>query len=247
MTKQEKFMYEIIGKISNTNAPFVFKGALITKLVLIEYGYTDIERATKDIDANWIGEPPQMETLVETINKSLIDFQNELYAETSREYTEENTAGIKIIEKITGEKIITMDIDIKPVNGSKIYYFGEMQIKGVLANEIIADKISAISGKMVFRRAKDIVDIYALSHCAEIKITEIYNNSRKSGNEIKSFDEFYNRTADVEHAYKKLKNVEGKPDFDELYAYLKKFLQPFAENDMKNKIWNSNNLTWNCV
>jgi hypothetical protein len=40
MTQQEQLMYQILGRISETDAPIVFKGALITKLVLAENGYT---------------------------------------------------------------------------------------------------------------------------------------------------------------------------------------------------------------
>lgn len=49
MTEKEKLMYEILSKISNTDTPIIFKGALITKLILNENNYTDIQRATKDI------------------------------------------------------------------------------------------------------------------------------------------------------------------------------------------------------
>ena len=34
MTDRENIMYQILGKISETDAPIVFKGALITKLIL---------------------------------------------------------------------------------------------------------------------------------------------------------------------------------------------------------------------
>lgn len=71
MNEREKLMYSIISNISGTDAPIVFKGALITKLILQENGFEQIERATKDIDANWIGSPPTMDILVETINQSL--------------------------------------------------------------------------------------------------------------------------------------------------------------------------------
>lgn len=47
MTEREKFLYSILGNISNTDAPIVFKGALITKLILAEHGYKDINRMTK--------------------------------------------------------------------------------------------------------------------------------------------------------------------------------------------------------
>ncbi|MDY3656192.1 MAG: hypothetical protein SOY50_01835 [Ruminococcus callidus] len=69
MTQNELFMYDILGRISSTDAPIVFKGGLITKLILAEKQFTSIDRATVDIDANWIGTAPSMEQLVQTIKK----------------------------------------------------------------------------------------------------------------------------------------------------------------------------------
>ena len=66
MTITESKMYEILAVISNTEAPIIFKGALITKLILKEQGFDQIERMTRDIDANWVGEKPAMDELVET-------------------------------------------------------------------------------------------------------------------------------------------------------------------------------------
>ena len=43
MTDKERFMYQIMGEISKANAPIVFKGALVTKLILAENGYTAVE------------------------------------------------------------------------------------------------------------------------------------------------------------------------------------------------------------
>lgn len=34
MTEQEKLMYEILGQITTSDSPIVFKGGLITKLIL---------------------------------------------------------------------------------------------------------------------------------------------------------------------------------------------------------------------
>ena len=55
MTDKETTMYQILGQICQADAPIVFKGALVTKLILSEHGYTALERQTRDIDANWIG------------------------------------------------------------------------------------------------------------------------------------------------------------------------------------------------
>jgi len=49
MTEHERLMYQILGRISEANIPLVFKGALITKLILTENGFTTLERQTKDM------------------------------------------------------------------------------------------------------------------------------------------------------------------------------------------------------
>ena len=41
MTQNELFMYDILGRISSTDAPIVFKGGLITKLILAEKQFTE--------------------------------------------------------------------------------------------------------------------------------------------------------------------------------------------------------------
>ena len=127
-------MYQIMGEISKTNAPIVFKGAMVTKLILAESGYTAVERQTRDIDANWIGAPPSMEALVNTINNSFGELNNRVYAFAFREYGEKMSAGISICEKQTDEELLSMDVDMRPVYGSKLYSYGEVSIKGVLAN-----------------------------------------------------------------------------------------------------------------
>ena len=244
MTEKEKQMYKILINISASDAPIVFKGALIKNLVLAEYGYNEIKRETKDIDCNWIDTPPSMNVLVDTIAKSLGDLQNEYYATIEREYGEKKSAGINIIKKSTNEEIVLMDISMKPVIGSKIYYYGEMSIKGVLANEILADKISVLSSNHIFRRTKDIIDVYALAHCVNIQSGEIFDIYDKTKRTLQSFGAFLNRKSELEHAYKTLKGVEGKPSFAVIYSYLHKFLIPFIEKDYNSKIWDNKNELW---
>jgi len=237
-------MYQVLCNISNTNAPIIFKGALITKLALAENGYNNIERITRDIDANWIGTPPSNEELLQTINASLGAMGENLYAELRREHSDRKSAGIKIISKNTKDELVSMDISIKPVTGSRIYYYGDAKIKGVLPNEILADKICVLSSHLLFRRMKDMVDVYALSNCMRVKISEIFDVCSKKGIKIKGFDEFYSKKSDIEHAYNKLRGVEGKPNFDTIYSYMSEFLRPFEVKNKVDGIWDSNIQKW---
>jgi len=247
MTEHEHLMYQVLGKISGTEAPIVFKGALITKLILAEHNFTLLDRQTVDIDANWIGSPPSMENLVDTIQKSLDDLQGQFYAVAFRGYEEKKSAGISIRAKETDREIVSMDISIKPVIGSRVYHYGEMQIRGVLANEILADKINVMSGRLVFRRAKDLVDIYALTHCVDVRTSEIFDVFKSKQHNLGEFIEFLTRYNDVEHAYNKLRRMEDKPPFDDVYPYLTKFVHPFAKRDETPRIWSSGKQVWGDV
>ena len=244
MTDREKTMYQILGKICETDAPIVFKGALITKLILAEQGYTDLDRQTRDIDANWIGDPPPMSEIEDTVNRSLGTLSKKFYVESFREYGDKKSAGLYIVENETGEKILSMDVDIRPICGSRTYHYGELGIRGVLANEILADKITVLSSMRIFRRLKDFIDVYALTHCVEVRTTEIFEVMARKHHQLEEFSEFYTRRDDVEHAYNKLQGVEGKPLFGDIYSYLKDFVFPFAQRDNTSRIWNSGNRNW---
>lgn len=247
MTEQEKFMYEILGEISNSNIPIVFKGGLITRLILNEKGIK-VNRATKDVDANWIGEPPTMEYLVNSLNKGFGKLQKSYKAVASRNYGDKRSAGVNILDKNTGRKIITMDIDIKPLIESKTYYYEETKIKGVLPSEILADKICVLSSDSIYKnRAKDIIDVFLLSQAIEINSKEILDICKKADRTIKSFDAFFNKTSEMEHAYNKLKGIEGKPEFKIVYEYLNNFIKPFTQKPIPDKQWNNETLSWNDV
>jgi hypothetical protein len=240
-------MYRILGAVSAMGAPIVFKGALITKLVLSEAGYAFAERQTKDIDANWVGEPPSMQGLVNAINQALASLGEGFVAIATREYTKRRTAGLSVINATTGKEAVSMDIDIWPVNESRIYYYGEIGIRGVLPAEILADKVSVLSGRYIFRRAKDLFDVYALAHCARITTSEIYDIQKAKGQEVGAFTEFCTRRQDVEHAYAMLRGIENKPSFDEVYTYLERFVSPFMHRNETPRVWDTDTSKWEDV
>jgi len=244
MTDKETTMYQILGQICQTDAPIVFKGALVTKLILSEYGYTILERQTRDIDANWIGTPPPMTELENTINRSLKALNGKFRAEAFREYGDKKSAGLYIVENATGEKIVTMDIDIRPICGSRVYHYGEIGIRGVLPTEILADKITVLSKHLVFRRAKDLIDVYALAHCVEVRTAEVFDVLGSKSAIVGEFAELFTRRNDVEHAYDKLKGIDGKPPFDSVYPYLLEVVRPFAQRDTTPRVWNSGKQAW---
>ena len=121
---------------------------------------------------------------------------------------------------------------------------GCIDYRGVLANEILADKITVLSGIRMFRRSKDLVDVYALTHCVKVLTIDIFEIIESKHLELGKFAEFMTRRDDVGHAYTKLQGVEGKPPFEDVYLYLTKLIYPFALRDRTPRTWDYKNQVW---
>jgi hypothetical protein len=185
-----------------------------------------------------------MDELADLVNHSLESLDGSMYAEPERAYAPGKSAGIRIIDKESGVRIISMDITIKSVIGSRFYHYGEAAIHGVVPDAVLCDKISVLSGDRIFRRSKDVFDIYALANCLNIRTTDIYAALEKAERELGAFEAFTTRRSDLEHAYNKMRGVIGKPAFDDVYSFLGRFLEPFITHDRSPRIWNCSTASW---
>ena len=236
-------MYGVMGAIASSGLPVVYKGALVTKLILQENAFDDFVRETQDIDASWAGENhPPMELLTEMLNRALNG--RGLNAVVVREHGERMSACYDIIDTVNNELAMTIDIDMRTAIDSRTYQFGNVMFQGVTPDNVIADKISVIASDRVFRRAKDLIDIYALAHCVTVKTESIRCIWARESRVIGNFNAFINRSDELQHAYEKLRRVNAKPEFHVLYRYLASFLTPFSESKTDHLVWNSDENTW---
>ena len=58
-----EFLYRVMEELSNAGVPIVFKGAIVLNLAIRDNNLSKVERATRDIDGDWIGEIPSMEAM----------------------------------------------------------------------------------------------------------------------------------------------------------------------------------------
>ncbi|GHV47663.1 hypothetical protein FACS189499_05560 [Clostridia bacterium] len=246
LTEQEKLMYDVMGAIANSNIPIVYKGAMITKLILQEHQFDDFVRETRDIDASWADSyPPSTAKLTEMLNNALCI--RGLKAVVTREHDEKKSACYDVLDALSGELCMTIDIDMRASVDSRTYQYGNTTFRGVTLDNVIADKISAVSSDKIFRRAKDLIDLYALSHCVTVKIADIRAIWERENRVIGSFDAFRNCQSDLRHSYEKLRRVDTKPDFDEIYGYLNRFLTPFIQAKTDALIWDNRENDWSDV
>lgn len=225
---EEKLMYRVMRAIYESGIPIDFKGSMVLKACLVEAGYYEDIRHTVDIDANWHSDTlPTIDQMTESLENALADQGIDLRVRNYRMYGDARSAGFELIEPTLDEPIFTMDIDVnRPIQAAKVYQIDEIQFRGITPNQMIADKISAISTNKVFRRIKDVIDIYYLSHVFELNANELLRTMKLNGRSLGDFDGFLHNTQELKHAYEKfrLTGDTSRPAFDEMYCKVKTFM-----------------------
>lgn len=229
ITAEEKLMYEIMKAIYESGIPVNFKGSMVLKACLMEASYKEDTRHTVDIDANWNSDiPPTAEQMVASLQKAISKSGMDLKVSLYRMYGEGRSAGFEVIDQDTDSVLFTMDIDVnRPAVPTQIYEVGGLRFRGVSPNQMIADKTAVVSSVKVFRRIKDVVDLYYLSGVFDFNRDEIIKTLENSGRELGRFDGFLHRSAELRHSYEKFR-FEGdvyKPPFEEVYFTVMKYIK----------------------
>ena len=118
---------------------------------------------------------------------------------------------------------------------TQIYEVAGLRFRGVSPDQMLADKISAISTGKVFRRIKDVVDLYYLSQVFELDLNRLRQTLSNSGKTLEDFHGFLHGTEELRHAYEKFRFTGGvnKPPFDEMYEKVKAYLKNVLPADQK--------------
>lgn len=103
---------------------------------------------------------------------------------------------------------------------------------------MIADKLSAISSDKVFRRIKDVVDLYYMSKVFDFKKADIIQTLRNSGRSLDNFNGFLRRADDLKHSYDKFRFTGdvNKPPFDEVYRCVKEYIKEVLPREKKRDL-----------
>ncbi|MBQ7670111.1 MAG: hypothetical protein IJS45_05260, partial [Clostridia bacterium] len=102
--------------------------------------------------------------------------------------------------------------------------------------QMTADKIAAISTDKVFRRIKDVVDLYYISMVFDFDRDLILQTLKNSGRNLDSFYGFLHRTSELKHSYEKFRFTGdvNKPPFEEVYRTVKSYIKDILPKE-KNR------------
>lgn len=231
MAKDMDFLYQITENLKKVEAPVAVKGGLLLQMILQE-NHSDIERGTIDIDASWLKESPDImemrEVLKQAVQLSFPDYDVTI----RRPYGEYQSAGFEIRNE-AGKRITHLDIDVDKPTKTKQYTVGETTITGISVEEMLSDKISAISSPQIMRRTKDLLDVYAITKSVLYdRIDLLYRLSEK---DLGDFSTLKSRKEDLRHGYEKLRGVTNKPDFETVYETVSEYCSDLV-NNMRNGV-----------
>lgn len=242
---EEEFLYRLMSMLYSMNIPIVFKGALVLKVVQYQYGNPAmIERETHDLDGDWVGSTPSMEYLTSVLQTAVNNLGYNVRVEAYRDYGDRKSAGFNFIRRDTGDLFTTMDLSIRSNSCLQLYSFIDgITFCGQSINKIIVDKISVCASRSIFRRIKDIIDLYILSYCwngYSKDLVELSIYLSKSFSDLSRLTDYYN---ELEHAYSKYKNKASVLPFSVVHSRVVNFLLPFINKCTNNYYWDGNN--WN--
>lgn len=229
VTAEEKLMYDVMKAVYDSGIPVNFKGSMVLKACLIEAGYTEETRHTVDIDANWFTDtPPTAEQMVESFQKAISASGINLKVVIYRMYGESRSAGFELTDIESGEVLFTIDVDVNRAKPqTKIYEVAGVRFCGVAPIQMISDKVAVISTDKVFRRIKDVVDLYYISRVVPFDRVAVLETLKNGGRELGGFNGFLNRTGELKHSYEKFRfsGDAGKPPFEEIYYTVKEYIK----------------------
>lgn len=229
LTAEEKLMYAVMKAVYDSGIPVNFKGSMVLKACLLEAGYPDETRHTVDIDANWFSAtPPTEQQMVASLERAIQESGLNLKVRLYRMYGKGRSAGFELTDKDTEEVLFTMDMDVnRPIPPTRIYEVAGIHFCGVSPSQMIADKLSAISTDRVFRRIKDVVDLYYISKVFPFDREEILRTLESSSRMLDTFSGFLYRQEELRHSYEKFRFTGDvtKPSFEEVYRTVQDYIK----------------------
>lgn len=237
MTVNLEVLVRFVEELSMLRAPIVFKGAVVLKTAVANLGL-GTDRSTQDVDGDWVGAPPTMQQLEALVQSAALRVDSSLVVKTKRAYGEGRSAGFVVLG-VDGKQYFSVDISVKQNQFYQGYFtMHGMHFVGASPQKMFADKVAAVSSNRIFRRIKDVYDLYLLSSIAGYTVADTYNVYRVTHRQLEGFNAFKTRINEQRHAYGKLTGVTNKPDYIVVYNRVYHFIEPFIVGCQTNMIWN---------
>lgn len=230
------------------------KGAVSLRETAKDYDYQDVMRITADLDMDWKTKSHAdweifVKEIEDTANKnSELGLNYKIIKR--RGFAKNKDSDTLTFKVLQNDSEATFSIDVN-LNSKAISFdsknIGDVSIDMYPIGYMIADKMKVIATEKVYRRTKDLIDLYIISNLADFHYNQIYNKVwEKLVDEEFSTLFFINRCDKdkLEHAYNKLERVNFKPHLNEVVERVASFTAPLYHYSKNANMWDKSLGMW---
>lgn len=221
------FMADKIFEVTN-GRNVVLKGglALLDRILSCN---PELERVTRDIDLSIADEGTYdviFENILEIFNNNNIGLTFTINKHRGRRGTGEGY-DFDVSTNFGGKHKVGIDMQIAQNGTIRTVPGNRIRLATYDSYSMLVDKISAVSSEHIFRRTKDIYDIYVLSILQDYSLNELVNRIMQKRPELRENAILMFRPDTIDklvYAYDKLDGIRAKPDFNTVYRVTSNFV-----------------------
>lgn len=150
-----------------------------------------------------------------------------------------------IVSAGTEQMRVGIDLNVAPMQIISIDYTDTFSIPTYDIYTMLADKMAVMCNRVIFRRIKDLYDIYAILHLADISYAQLRQRVERKRPGVVSqrnymlLPEHYDS---LQHAFTQFKGIEQHHDFDSIISVVSYFVTKYMKGDVV--IWDHKQLIW---
>lgn len=210
---------------------FILKGDSVLMSRMLELNRPDLYRLTSGLDIHCDKQEVWdkfYNEVVGLLNNNDRGYEYSLIKKRSLEKPMTNSDSLTFRLLAEGNVIeFKMDMNIKSNSIITAEFSTTLNMKTYDAMTMLSDKIVAVSSRAIYRRAKDLYDIYVIMSMYSFNISNLQEHIKLKHPDVvltnMLVEENYD---DIEHAYTVYRGILNKPYVYELITSVQNFLQP---------------------
>lgn len=228
---------------------FILKGDSVLVTRVLELNRPDLYRLTSDLDIHCDKQEVWdrfCSEVVDLLNNNDRGYEYYLVKRRSLEKPMNNSDSLTF-RLVTEDDVIEfkMDMNIKSNSIITAEFSTALNMKTYDAMTMLSDKVVAVSSRAVYRRAKDLYDIYVIMSMYSFNIRNLqeYIKLKHPDANLTNMLVGENYT-DIEHAYERYEGISNKPLLQVLFTSVQSFLQPVYMGVSSGLVWDSKQGRW---
>lgn len=138
-----------------------------------------------------------------------------------------------------------MDMNIKSNSIITAEFSTTLNMKTYDAMTMLSDKIVAVSARSIYRRAKDLYDIYVIMSMYSFNISNLQEHIKLKHPDVTLTNMLVEENySDIEHAYERYEGISNKPLIRVLFTLVQNFLHPIYKGVSSGLVWNNEQGRW---